>query len=258
MSLVARALFPKGKEPRYAFEALISMLPEVTLSFAADGISMKALDPSKVALLQLSFTAGGLEEYSVDRDVKIGLILSSVRDALKRVGAAEKLEIGVDEERRRFVMMVYPKKGREAGISRKFSFPIVQLAEEEVPEINIEYEASFEMDSATFDDMIALAESVSDAVSIQVSQDSVEFSAEGEGGREAASEFGRDSEALYDINAQGTVKAKYSVELIRNVSGTLKGISKRVKAELGDSKPLRLTYEFATGAFTMVLAPRAD
>lgn len=258
MSLAARAMFPKGKEPRYAFEALISMLPEIVLNFETDGISMKALDPSKVALLQLEFTAGGLEEYSVDHDVKIGLILSTVKDALKRVGATEKLEIGVDEERQRFVMMVYPKKGREAGIYRRFSFPIVQLAEEEIPEINVEYDASFEMDSSTFDDMMALAENVSDAVTIQVGPDSVVFSAEGEGGRGAMSEFGRDSESLYDVSAQGTVKAKYSVELIRNVSGKLKSISKRVKAELGDAKPLRLTYEFATGKFVMVLAPRAD
>ncbi len=258
MSLVARAMFPKGKEPRYAFEALISMLPEAVLNFGVDGISMKALDPSKVALLQLEFTAGGLEEYSVDHDVKIGLIFSTVKDALKRVGAAEKLEIGVDEEKQRFVMMVYPKKGREAGIYRRFSFPIVQLAEEEIPEINVEYDASFEMDSSTFDDVMAFAEQVSDSVLIQVSPDSVAFKAEGEGGKATESEFGRDSEALFDINAQGAVKAKYTVELIRNVSGKLKGISKRVKVELGDAKPLRLTYEFAAGRFVMVLAPRVD
>ncbi|MEL9991869.1 MAG: DNA polymerase sliding clamp [Thermoproteus sp.] len=258
MSLAARALFPKGKEPRYAFEALISMLPEVTLNFSADGISMKALDPSKVALLQLDFAAGGLEEYSIEHDVKIGLILSAVKDALKRVGAAEKLEIGVDEERQRFLMFVYPKKGREVGLHRKFSFPIVQLAEEEIPEINVEYDASFLMDSAVFDDIMALAENVSDTVTIQVSQDSVVFTAEGEGGRGASTELGQDSESVYEINSSGAVKAKYSVELIRNVSGKLKGISKRVKVELGDAKPLRLTYEFATGTFAMILAPRAD
>lgn len=258
MSLAARAVFPKGKDPRYTFEALISMLPEITMSFTTDGITMKALDPSKVALLQLEYTAGGLEEYSVEHDVKIGLILSTVKDAIKRVGATEKLEIGVDEERRKFALTVYPKKGRESGIVRRFYFPIVQLAEEEVPEINVEYDASFTMDSSEFDDAMALMEQVSDMVVVKVTPSSVAFVSQGEGGREASTEFDQNSEGLYEVSSQGTVSAKYTVELIRNISGKLKGVSKRVKVELGDMKPLKLTYEFSSGVFTMILAPRTD
>lgn len=258
MSLAARAMFSKGKEPRYVFQALISMLPEASFSFTADGITLKALDPSKVALLELNFTAGGLEEYYVDHDVRIGLLFSTLKDAIKRVGAAEKLEIGVDEERQRFVMSVYPKKGKESGITRRFSFPIVQLAEEEVPEINVEYDASFVMDASTFDDMMAMAEEVSDAVTIQVAGSSVTFRAVGEGGREAYAEFGQESEALYEVSASGAISAKYTVELVRNISSKLKSVTKRVRVELGEGKPMRLTYEFASGTFYMILAPRSD
>lgn len=258
MGLTVRAMFPKGKEPRYVFEALISMLPEASLAFTTDGITIKALDPSKVALLELNFAAGGLEEYSAEGEVKVGLIFSAIKDAIKRVGAAEKLEIGVDEEKQRFVILVYPRKGRESGIYRRFSFPIVQLAEEEVPEINVEYDAYFVMDSSAFDDVMAMAEEVSDAVAVQISPGSVAFKAMGEGGREALSEFGQDSESLLELSSPGVITAKYTAELIRNVSSRLKGVSRRVKVELGEGKPMRLSYEFSSGSFSMILAPRAD
>jgi len=46
---VARAMFPKAKEPRYAFEVLVRLLPEATLKFTRDGISLRAVDPTASA-----------------------------------------------------------------------------------------------------------------------------------------------------------------------------------------------------------------
>jgi len=136
-----RALFPKGKEPRYAFEVLIRMLPEAVLNFSSDGISLKALDPTKTALLDLTFYATALEDYSIDEETKVGIIFTTIKDVIKRIGATEKLELKVDKERNRFSFYIYPKKGREVGLVRRFSFPIVQVLEEEIPELAVSFDA---------------------------------------------------------------------------------------------------------------------
>lgn len=255
---MVRALFPKGKEPRYAFEVLIKTLPEAVLNFSHDGIGLKALDPTKTALFDLKFHATALEDYVVEEETRVGLIFTTIKDVIKRIGATEKLELEVDSEKNRFSLYVYPKRGKEVGLVRRFSFPIVQVVEEEVPELAVTFDASFEVDSGFFDDMLSMVGEVSDWVQITVSPEGVVFRGAGEGGKTAEAELGYDSESVFSISAEEAVSAKYSVEMLKDISGNLRSLSKRVKVELSANKPLRLTYEFTTGTFSAVVAPRVD
>jgi len=254
---MVRALFPKGKEPRYAFEVLIITLPEAVLNFSHDGIGLKALDPTKTALFDLKFHATALEDYVVEEETRVGLIFTTIKDVIKRIGATEKLEIEVDNEKNRFSLYVYPKRGREVGLVRRFSFPIVQLVEEEVPELAVTFDASFEVDSGFFDDMLSMVGEVSDWVQITVSSEGVVFRGS-EGGKTAEAELSYDSESVFSISAEEAASAKYSVEMLKDISGNLRSLSKRVKVELSTNRPLRLTYEFTTGTFSAVVAPRVD
>lgn len=253
-----RTLFPKGKEPRYAFEVLIKMLPEATLSFTSDGLTLKALDPTKTVLLDLSFHAASLEDYYLEEETKVGLIFTTLKDVIKRIGATEKLEIEVDKEKNRFNIYIYPKRGKETGLVRKFSFPIVQVLEEEVPEIPLDFTATAEIESSTLDDILAMIEEVSDVVQIAISPEKIVFKGVGEGGKAAETELPYDSEVVFNITAEETAVSKYSVETLRDICGKLKSLSKRAKLELSQNKPIRLTYEFTTGTFTSIVAPRVD
>ncbi|ACB40910.1 DNA polymerase sliding clamp [Pyrobaculum neutrophilum] len=253
-----RALFPKGKEPRYAFEVLIKTLPEATLNFSQDGITLKALDPTKTVLFDLTFHAASLEDYVVEEETKVGLIFTAVKDVIKRVGATEKLELEVDRDRNRFSIYVYPKRGKEVGLVRRFSFPIVQVLEEEIPELSASFDAVFEIDSSVFDDTISMIEEVSDWVQITVAPDKVVFRGVGEGGKATETELTSDSESVFNISVADTASSKYSVEMLRDISGKMKSLSKRVKVEMSSNKPLKLTYEFTTGVFSSVVAPRVD
>jgi proliferating cell nuclear antigen len=253
-----RALFPKGKEPRYVFEVLIKTLPEAVLAFTHDGIGLKSLDPTKTVLFNLTFHATALEDYVVEEETKVGLIFTTIKDVIKRIGATEKLELEVDNEKNRFSLYVYPKKGKEVGLVRRFSFPIVQVVEEEVPELSLTFDASFEIDSSVFDDILAMVEEISDWIQITASPEGIVFKGVGEGGKAAEVELSHDSESVFSISAEDAISAKYSVETLKDTSGKMKSISKRVKVELSENKPLKLTYEFSTGIFSAVVAPRVD
>jgi len=254
----ARALFPKGKEPRYVFEVLIGMLPEAALVFSHDGIGLKALDPSKTALFSLTFHASALEDYFITEEVKIGLVFTAIKDVIKRIGTTEKVEFEVDRERNRFSIYIYPKRGKEAGLLRRFSFPIINIAEEEVPEISLDFSASAELDAGAFDDVLSMMGEVSDWVQITVTPNSVVFRSAGEGGKAAEAELTQDSEALLSVSAGEAVSARYSLDMLKDISSKMRGASKRVKLELSANKPLRLTYEFSTGVLSAVIAPRVD
>ena len=253
-----RTLFPKGKEPRYTLEVLVALLPEATFNFTRDGIVLKALDPTKTAFIDLTFYATSLEDYYIEEETSVGLLFTTLKDVIKRVGATEKLELEVDRERNRFNLYVYPKRGKEVGLVRKFSLPIVQPFEEELPTLSEDFDAVVELDSTTLDDVLAMVEEVADVVHITIHPDKVVFRGVGEGGRAVETELPHDSEVIYHISTDDVASSKYSVETLRDISGKLKSLSRRVKLELSNKKPIKLTYEFTTGQFTVVVAPRVD
>jgi DNA polymerase sliding clamp subunit (PCNA homolog) len=209
-------------------------------------------------LFDLTFHATAFEDYVVEEETKVGLIFTTIKDVVKRIGATEKLELEVDNEKNRFSLYVYPKKGKEVGFVRRFSFPIVQVAEEEVPNLALAFDASFEIDSSAFDDVLSMVGEVSDWIQITASPEGIVFKGVGEGGKAAEVKFGHDSDAVFSISATDVVSAKYSVETLKDVNDKMKSVSRRVKVELSENRPLRLTYEFSTGVLNVIAAPRID
>ncbi|MFB6471150.1 MAG: hypothetical protein TU36_007990 [Vulcanisaeta sp. AZ3] len=80
-----RIMFPKGKEFRYVFTALANLLQESNLIIDSEGIKMKSIDPSKVSLIILNILGSSLEEYTVAKELKVGISFDLVKKILKRV-----------------------------------------------------------------------------------------------------------------------------------------------------------------------------
>jgi len=256
---VARAMFPKAKEPRYTFEVLVRLLPEATLKFTQDGISLKAIDPTKTALIYLQFYAASFEDYVLEEETKVGLIFTTIKDVLKRIGTTEKLEVEVDKERNRFIFNVYPKKGKEVGLVRRFSFPIVEVVEEEVPELALEFSAQAEVKPDVFSDVLELIKAAgSDWVQISISPEGVAFRGVGDGGKAAEVTLNQGDEGLLNIVASQTVSAKYSVETIELFIDKFKSVTKSMRISISENKPMKMEFYFGTGELTAIVAPRVD
>ncbi len=212
---------------------------------------MKSIDPSKVSLVILDIPgSGGLEEYNVTKELKVGISFDIVKKILKRVKAREKVELGVDTARNRFFITIYTKKGREGGFYRRFGLPIINIAEEEVPEPKLEYSVRIKMDMGAFLDVVSSASEISDSVKFIAKEDSFSIIAEGEGGKEIETTYTSSDEVFYEFTVQGTHDATYSVELLLDFIRPMRQISETVTIEFDNNKPpLRLTMDFAIGQY---------
>lgn len=251
-----RIMFPKGKEFRYIFTALANLLQESNLIIDSEGIKMKSIDPSKVSLVILNIPGSSLEEYSVTKELKVGISFDLIKKVLKRVKAREKVELGVDTARNRFLITIYTKKGREGGFYRRFGFPIINIAEEEVPEPKLEYPIRIRMDMGVFVDVLSSASEISDSVKFIAKEDSLSIVAEGEGGKAIETTYSSSDEVFYEYSVQGSHDATYSVELLLDFIKPMKQISETVTIEFDSNKPLKLTMDFAIGSIQFYLAPR--
>ncbi|GAB6946486.1 DNA polymerase sliding clamp [Vulcanisaeta sp. JCM 16161] len=251
-----RIMFPKGKEFRYVFTALANLLQESNLVIDSEGIKMKSIDPSKVSLVILNIPGSSLEEYTVTKELKVGISFDLVKKILKRVKAREKVELGVDTAKNRFFITIYTKKGREGGFYRKFGLPIINIAEEEVPEPKLEYPVRIRMDMDVFVDVLSAASEVSDSVKFMAKEDSFSILAEGEGGKAIETTYSSSDEVFYEYSVQGSHDSTYSVELLLDFIKPMKQISETVTIEFDNNKPLKLTMDFAIGSIQFYLAPR--
>ncbi len=251
-----RIMFPKGREFRYVFTALANLLQESNLVIDPEGIKMRSIDPSKISLVMLNIPGSGLEEYNVTKELKVGISFDIVRKILKRVQAREKVELGVDTTKNKFFITIYTKKGREGGFYRRFGLPIINIAEEEVPEPKLEYPVRIRMDMDAFLDVVSSASEFSDSVRLIAKEDSFSIIAEGEGGKEIETTYTSSDEVFYEFTVQGPHDATYSVELLLDFIRPMRQISDAVTIEFDNNKPLRLTMDFAIGSIQFYLAPR--
>ncbi|MGC9153206.1 MAG: DNA polymerase sliding clamp [Vulcanisaeta sp.] len=253
-----RIMFPKGKEFRYVFTALANLLQESNLVIDSEGIKMKSIDPSKVSLIILNIPGSSLEEFTVTKELRIGISFDLVKKILKRVKAREKVELGVDMGKNRFFIVIYTKKGREGGFYRKFGLPIINIAEEEVPEPKLEYPVRIRMDMGTFLDIVSAASEISDSIKLVAKEDSFSVIAEGEGGKALETTYASSDEVFYEYSVQGSHDATYAAELLLDFIRPMKQISETVTIEFDNNKPLKLTMEFAIGSVQFYLAPRVS
>ncbi|GAB6944726.1 DNA polymerase sliding clamp [Vulcanisaeta sp. JCM 14467] len=251
-----RIMFPKGKEFRYVFTALANLLQESNLVIDSEGIKMKSIDPSKVSLVILNIPGSGLEEYTVTKELKVGISFDLIKKILKRVKAREKVELGVDTAKNRFFITIYTKKGREGGFYRRFGLPIINIAEEEVPEPKLEYPVRIRMDMDIFVDVLSAASEFSDSVRFIAKEDSLSIVAEGEGGKAIETTYSSSDEVFYEYSVQGSHDSTYSVELLLDFIKPMKQIGETVTIEFDNNKPLKLTIDFAIGSIQFYLAPR--
>ncbi|MDT7902845.1 MAG: DNA polymerase sliding clamp [Caldivirga sp.] len=250
--------FPKGKDVRYVFLSLAQVLNEALFTMSPDGISLKAVDSSKVSLVILNIPSTALEEVNITDTVKVGILFDTVKKLARRIRAKDKVDIGVDRGRNRFLMTIYyGSKGKESGMYRRFYLPIVDVAQEDIPEPKIDYPVRIRMSMDAFRDALTMAEDISDAVTFAADPESFVIKASGEGGRYYEVQYQSTDESFQEFSVSERHEASYSLEYITSMNSQMAPICEYVTIEFATNKPIRLTYEFASGSLTYYVAPRA-
>jgi proliferating cell nuclear antigen len=254
---VFRIIFPRGKEFRYGLAALSTLLQEANLVMNPEGIRLKSIDPSKVSLVMLDIPSTGLEEYHVSSEVKIGISFDLVKKVLSRVRSRDRVELQVDTARNRLYIVMH-SGGKDGGLYRRFGLPIINIAEEEVPEPRIDYPVRIRMSMESFVDVMASAQDISDSVILAATEDEFTVSSIGEGGKSIESVYPSGDESIYDYSVKSPQKAMYSVELIMDFVRNMRQICESLTLEFATNKPLKLTFEFPIGMIQFYLAPRVS
>jgi len=234
------------------FTAISTLVDEATFDVTQDGISLRAMDPSRVAMVDFVMQKTAFDEYSASESMKICLNIGELLKLLKRAGRDDSVELSLDEETGQFKVVI---KGR---YTRSFSMPTLESAEEEVPTPNITFNARATLTTEGFRQALNDVALVSDHVRIETDGEKLLMSAKGDL-MGANIEMQKGSDALLSIEAKEPSRATFSLSYLTEIVKAAGATSDVVTIEFSTDMPIRLDFrQQYEGKLAYYLAPRIE
>ncbi|WP_178915810.1 DNA polymerase sliding clamp [Natronomonas gomsonensis] len=230
-----------------ALDSVSVLVDECKIRLDEEGLTIRAVDPANVGMVDLELSERAFESYETDGGV-IGVNLDRLEDIVGMADAGQLVHLELDEETRKLHIQL---DGLEYTLALIDPDSIRQ--EPDLPDLDLAAEIVIEgKDIAR---AVKAADMVSDHIALGVDADAEEFFVEAEGDTDDVHlELGR--EDLIDLTA-GEARSLFSLDYLKDMN---KAIPKdaEVTMELGEEFPVKMHFDFAEGDghVTFMLAPR--
>jgi proliferating cell nuclear antigen len=228
-------------------EVVSTLVSEVKLSVSKDGIEVKAVDPSHVAMLVLKLQKSAFEEFTGE-STEIGLDVEKLKEVLRLSKPTDILDLQYDGGKNRLVIKV-------GKVTRHMSVvDPAGITDPKVPNVTPPATAVVHMEELR--QGIRGSESISDHVTLAVDAEGFSMHSEGETDRV---DMHLPKESLAKLEAKEAVKSMYPLDFF---SAMMKSITtaEDVTLHVGNEYPLKIEFSIADnrGSGFFLLAPRVE
>ncbi len=228
--------------------AISTLVEEATFVATAEGITFRGMDPSHVALIDISWPNSAFEKYECDSDIKFGVRIDEFSKLIKRADKKDSIEIGISEQNMLLVTV---------GKNKKYKIRLIESSATDTPLPKIPYNSKITVSSSKFDKILGDVQVVSDYLTIHTSDSKADFSGKGDSG-EVVIDLEKDTDESTITSTEdstGTYSLEYLNPVVKAV-GTTAGL---ITCEFSSAKPLRIEFKVANiGRIHFYLAPRLE
>ncbi len=237
---------------RDAVTAISTLVDEGTFNIDSEGIKLRAMDPSRVAMVDFMMQKTVFDEYVVDQNPKICLNLSEFLKLLKRAGKDEAVELLLDEKTGQFVVTVRGK------YVRTFRMPTLEASEDEVPTPKIAFNAKVTLTTDGFHQSLEDVALASDYVRMETDGETMTMNAKGDI-MGANIELRKGSDALLSLEVKEPSKSAFPLSYLSEIVKAASATSDIVTLEFSTDMPIRLDFKQRyDGTLVYYLAPRIE
>jgi len=224
-----------------------TLVDEAKFTVNADGLTLRAVDPAHIAMVDLTLGKDAFEEFKADES-EIGIDIDKLSQFLKLAKADDMVDLKHDEDKRKLKIMV-------GDITRHMSLiDTTGMSDPKVP--NLELPVSVTVRADDLMQGIRASETVSDHIALVASPDGFEMSCEGDMDQVHWRKAKKDLAAL---EAPSSVRSLFPLEYFSNM---LKSVSSgsSVTMHLGSDYPVKMEFKIAgeKGEVRYLLAPRIE
>ena len=232
--------------------AISILIDEATFNLTPEGIKLRAMDPSRVAMVDFEWPKTVFDEYNCSETTKMCVNISEMLKLLKRTGKDESVELALDEKTGRLKITI---KGK---YTRTFNMPTLEAMEEEVPTPKVSFNIKAKATTEGLREAIEDASLVSDHVRIEADKEKIVMNARGDL-MGATIELKKGSDALLDLEAKEPSKATFSLSYLSEIVKAAVTTSDVASLEFSTDMPIKLDFKQPKeGKLTFYLAPRIE
>jgi len=228
-------------------DVISTLVDEAKFNVTKDGVSVKAVDPAHVAMVDLSLDRGAFEAYRAD-ECELGIDMDKVKEVLRLAKAGDTITMTHEEDKNRLVLNV-------GNTTRRMSLvDTAGMSDPKVPSLNLPARVTIRTEELR--QGIRASESVSDHIALIVGPDGFEIVSEGDTDT-VSHKVPKD--LLEDLQAKEVVRSLFPLDYFSNM---VKAISTAgsVKLHLGSDYPVKMEFPVAAGKGEVryLLAPRIE
>jgi len=232
--------------------AISILIDEATFNLAPEGIKLRAMDPSRVAMVDFEWPKTVFDEFTCSKAAKMCINISELLKLLRRTGKDESVELELDEKTGRLKMVIRGK------YTRTFNMPTLEATEEEVPTPKVTFNVKAKATTDGLREAIEDASLVSDHVRIEADKERIVMNATGDL-MGATIELKKGSDALLDLETKEASKATFSLSYLSEIVKAAVTTSDVASLEFSTDMPIRLDFKQPKeGKLTYYLAPRIE
>lgn len=228
--------------------AISTLVEEATFEATAEGISFRGMDPSHVALIDISWPNAAFEKYECDGDIKFGVRIDEFSKLIKRSDKADSITISIADTLLDIVI----------GKNKQYKMRLIESSATDTPLPKIPYDAKIGLSSTLFDKILGDVQVVSDYLTIKTTPEEANFSGKGDSG-EVLISLQKQQDELSEISVKEESVGTYSLEYLNPIVKAVGNASGSIVCEYSSAKPLRIEFKVANmGRIHFYLAPRVE
>ena len=249
IDLVFSAKTSGSEEWKAVISAISTLVEEATFEATVEGISFRGMDPSHVALIDITWPNTAFEKYECDGDIKFGVRIDEFSKLIKRADKSNAIEINISDDNMLLVTI---------GKNKKYKMRLIESSASDTPLPKIPYDTKLSLTSSSFDKVLGDVQVVSDYLIVDATELQAEFSGKGDSG-EVNIVLEKSKDELTELDVKADSSGTYSLEYLNPIVKAVGTSVETITCEFSSSKPLRIEFKVANiGRIHFYLAPRVE
>jgi proliferating cell nuclear antigen len=232
--------------------AISTLIEEADFNTSEDGIKLRAMDPSHVAMVDFTLEKKAFDEYHCDKSVSIRINIDSMLRLLRRIKSNETLELAFNEDTKKMILTLKEK------ITKQFTIPTLNPTGEQVPTPKVTFNCKIKMAIGGLKEIMEDMQAVSDHVKLEAKENKLLVSASSELSS-ANIEVDKQSDILLDTEFKESALATYNLNYLTEMVKAGSALSETATVEFSTNMPIKIEFEISQkGKLAYYLAPRIE
>jgi len=229
-------------------DSIVNLIDEGSFEVTSNGISLKAMDPSQIAMVSFSVPKSAFSSYKIDETTKLGINFDSMSKILSRSRGKDKLRMMLDENKLLLEFLGEDK--------RSFKLPLIDVQEGAQKEPRIEFDAVVKIKAGQFKEILGDAALLSSHVVLDANNKGFFVEVHGDSG-DLRVEKDKTGEATLNIEVKKDSRATFPLQFLEDIVKACPD-DQSLSLHLKTNSPIKVEYLIGEAKLVYYLAPRIE